>query len=702
MTDLRTLVAPLSVALVGATPDTSKFAGKVLENLELFGYEGRVIPVNPRYADIRGRRCYAELDALTEPVEHVGIAVAPRLVPGVLKQAGRLGIPTATVFSAGYAESGTPEGRSAQRELVRAAATAGVRLLGPNCNGVINYHSGYALTSTSAVRWGRRTPGRVGVVAHSGGVGQVNVMWRLQQVGIEVAYEVSCGNDGDITALDVIAHMLRDDSVTVVAAALESLTEPEKLRAVAAEAVAVGKPLVVLVIGRSAAGRAATLSHTGALTGAIEATDAAFRQWGVVGVRDVAELIGAVSILVEGKRATASGTAAVSISGGNLALLADAAGQQGVSFPPYNDETTRAVDVLMPSIGKVGNPTDVTAAADTELPGAAPGTQRSVFAEVLTTVAADPAIGVVVPLLTLAPREQVDAIRELASTSTKPVVALWTGGSRDTAVSHDTLVQAGVPVFRDTTACVTAVRHFHDYSAHLRREPSTAPHVPDVSLPDTVGALDEVTSKDLLRTAGVPVVREQIVTTAVDAVEAARELGGRVAMKLLVPGLLHKTESGGVRLDVDVDHAAQVFAKLNAVADSLGDVQRSVVVQEFVPDGVELIVGARRDPSVGQVIVVGAGGVTAELVGDVAHRVGAVDRDEARRMLAELKCFPLLTGFRGRAALDVGAIASLVSTFSSFCAHHEDRLAEVDLNPVLVRERGAVVVDALVVLEQRR
>jgi acyl-CoA synthetase (NDP forming) len=697
---LKRFFAPRAAALVGATSDLAKFGGRCLRQAIDFGFTGDLFPVNPRYQELAGLKCFGNVRDLPVAPDHVGIVVPAEHVQPVLEDCAARGVPFATVFTSGFGETGTDRGHEMQREITAFARRTGMRIMGPNCNGLINFVDAFALTSTATITGPRKAPGPVGVVAHSGGVGQVNVMWRAQELGLGVGYEISCGNDADLDALDFVDFMLEDATIRVVLLVAERIANGPKFFALARKAAEKRKPIVVLKFGRTEAGARAASSHTGAVTGEDAVNDAAFRQAGVIRVDDCDELYQTGMLLCQGRWPAGNRAAGVSISGGNVVLLSDIGAMLGIAWPDYAPETEAVITQGMPGFGKVGNPTDLTAGAV--------GTGGR-YQRVLEAIAADPNVDVIVPILTAAPNTEIEQVAAFAQAAAKPVAVLWTGPARgDPPLRPRDLIARGVPVYRETMTALKAVRGIMDFGRFVTR-PRAAPLRPTGVDPEAAralsrgqsGTLTERTSKALLAAYGIPVTREELAESADAAVALAREIGGSVAMKIESPDIPHKTEADAVRLGVAPSEAADAFDAIMAAARTYKPDARlhGVLVQEMVRPGIEMILGIAPDPVFGPVIVAGLGGIHVEVLRDVAHRIPPVDLAEARSMLDGLRGAPILLGVRGVAPRDIDALCDRIVRVS-WLAHDLPEIVELDINPLMLgaETEGALVVDALVKL----
>lgn len=695
--DLRRFFAPRSVALVGASADLGKFGGRCFRQLRDFGFSGRIYPVNPRLSTLDGLEVYPDLASLPEAPDHVLIVVPSPAIPDVIRQCGALGVPFATIFSSGFAEGGREQGRALQAEITALARQHGVRFMGPNCNGLINYVDGVALTSTATINGPRAPSGDVAVLGHSGGLAQVNVMWRAQQAGLGISYQVSSGNDADLDMLDFAGFMVDDPHTRVILMLSETIRDPARLRSLAERARAAGKPIVMMKLGRTEDGRKAAISHTGALAGSDAVADDVLRQLGIIRVNDCHEMIDAAMVLRQPRPYAGRRLAAISISGGNLVHLADQGPLHGLEFPAFTEATQTRLSALIPNYGQAANPADVTSAAI--------GSPK-IFSGVLEAIADDPAVDVVVPVLTLHARQIIEAAAGAVRNCGKPFALVWSGGcTDDPALTPEALVRRGLPVYRDIAPAMRAISLAAEHAERAAR-PVSPPRSPALDPRDVQAWMDslpaepnEAEAKGLLAKAGFPVPEGIVAATPAAAGEAARRLGGPVAVKV-VSTAAHKTELGGVRLGICGAEEAEAAAR--AIEASVRERAPGLAIGGFLVErmaspGMEVILGLSADPVLGTILTVGLGGIHAELLADVAHRMLPIDADEARAMLRQLRGWPLLAGYRGRPGADIDALVSLILRLSDLGM--SGGIAALDLNPVMVAPPGggAMVCDALLV-----
>ncbi len=698
--DLRRFFAPRAVALIGATEDLGKFGGRCMRQLMDFGYAGAIYPINPNRREVFGLPCYPSLTALPAVPDHVGIVLPAKAVLGAMAECGRLGVPFATVFSSGFGETGDDAGRDMQAALVQTARASGTRFMGPNCNGLVSFVHRFALTSTASIQGPRRPAGDIAVISQSGGAGQVNTMWRAQEAGLGISHQVSCGNDADLDLLDYINFAVEDAATRVIMVLAERFADGARLRAVAARAAAVQKPIVMIKFGRTEAGSRMAASHTGAVTGEDQVFDAAARQLGILRVNDCPELYEAAMLLRQGKPPRGRGAAALSISGGNLVLLAEAGGMLGIDFPAYGAATEARLKPLMPGFTGASNPTDLSAGAIGV---------KNLFGQVAQTVLDDPAVDTLIPVVTFGPAADIRAVATLAAASPKPVPILWTGRCLDDeTLTPASLVAEGHAVYRDALPCLRAVAGAARYAEFLARAALPAPGRPagiDLHRARAIlapgGSLSQADSMALLACYGLHGPREALARNAAEAVEAAAAFGGAVALKIQSPDIPHKTEAGGVRLGVqgagavrEAHDAILAAARAYAPAAQIA----GVLVQEMVTGGQEMLVGTVADATFGPVLVAGFGGIHVEVLKDVAFLLPPIGAADALGMLRELRLYPLLEGVRGAPPADIAALADAMVRLAWLAHDHAAARLEIDVNPLVVLPagQGVRVLDSLV------
>ncbi|MEQ1773893.1 MAG: acetate--CoA ligase family protein [Burkholderiales bacterium] len=702
--DLSSLMAPRSVAMVGATDHPSSFGGRVFQQMTNFGYAGRIYPVNPRLKEIGGLPCYPNLKALPETPDHVGIVVSTERVFDVLADCAAIGVKFVTVFSGGFAETGTDEGRARQQRLIEFGRKSGIRFMGPNCNGVVNFVDAFAMTSTAAIKGPRAAPGDIGVVSHSGGLGQINVMWRAQEIGLGISYEASCGNEADIDTLDFARFMVHSETTNVVLLAIETIKNGDKFRQLAKEAAEREKPLVVLKIGSTDAGSRAAASHTGAIAGDNDILDAVLRQYGLIRVYECNELYETAVFLRKRRWPKGRGLAAVAPTGGNIVNMADAGASFNLQWNPFSPETQAALGKLMPGYGKVSNPTDLTSLATGD---------QNFYRNALNTIATDPGVDVLIPIVPSLSKHDLQRASDIVRDCAKPAALLWVGGCTDdkSFMARD-LIHSGIPVYRDATPCARAIRAAVDFGEHLRLRnageltPVRPPGIDQALAQSRFKAcgekITEREAKQLLACYGLPVTQEALAENAAQAAHIAAKMDGKVALKIDSPDIAHKTEAGGVRLGVEGRQAVTegFDAIINAAKQYAPQARiNGVLVQEMARPGVEMMLGVIMDPVFGPIIVAGLGGIHVEVLRDIAYRAAPVSPKQANDMLNELRGVKLLAGVRGMTARDRDAIVDAIVRLSWFAQDFRHQISEMDINPLMAyaEGEGARILDALMV-----
>ncbi|HYF19444.1 MAG TPA: acetate--CoA ligase family protein [Ramlibacter sp.] len=683
MDAITRLLRPRSVAVIGASGDPRKTAGRPVAYLAKHGFPGAIYPVNPRLDRIGELRCYPDIGSLPE-VPDVGIVLlGAERAHGAVRELSARGCPAAIVLASGYTETGE-EGARRQQELLQAAG--GMRILGPNTIGLVNVTDGIVLSPSSALEMDRFPRGTIGVVSQSGGI-LGSLLSRGAARGIGLSKLVSTSNEVDLELADFVDALVDDDDTRVIALYVEAIRHPERFRAAAARAAQAGKPIVAFKIGRSEAGARAAVSHTGAMAGADRMYDALFRQTGVLRAQTFPDLLDISAALATGRRLQGRRVAILTSTGGAGTLVSDSLGTAGFETPPPDEPTAAALRALQTGDHAAldRNPIDVT------LAGLQPDLLRGAIRALLASPSYDALVVIVGSSGLSMPELMAGAIQDCLPQSDKPVVAYVSPHAPEVQA---VLTKRGVPAYAQPEGCTAALAAMlHPVSVQSREAATAMQPAPEVPLDDLPrGSLDEAQAKSLFSRFGVPCVREQVVHTAAQAERAAQAFGGPVVLKILSREITHKSDVGGVAVGVAAD---AVGARLDAMAQEVqartGQRPDAFLVQEMVRGGTELILGLQRDP-LGTAILLGMGGVTAELFKDTTLRLlppgGGLSRGEALDALRELRTWPLLDGYRGRPLADVDALVDAIVAFSRMAARLEDRLQEAEINPLFVLPRG--------------
>jgi len=682
------MLKPRSIAVVGATP-RMQYGGRMLAAALKAGDRISVYPVNPRYDEVMGVKCYPSVSDLPEAPDVVGVVVSSSQVLDVLKESHQKGVRAAIIISAGFSERGTPEGRDLQMQVGAFARESGLRISGPNCLGLANVKDDIWVSSSS--RGAEGLGGPVGLVCQSGASAFGPFLNRALDSGIGLSYIISTGNEADLDFSDFVRYLLDDDDTKVIAGFVEGFKDARKFIEVAKLAAERGKPIVLIKIGRSELGAKAAQSHTAALTGLDALYDAALSQYGVIRVSDYDELLEVSNLLANSPAPPAKGLAVVSHSGGISSLTADMCGQVGLDLPELNDDARDGINGVLKGFGWASNPSDVTGFANSDS-----------FPEIMQFMANDPAMGTLVVASSGGDAQAEQVIAHRDRDKEKALAFLWTG-SRNEPAGLDMLKKARIPVFYTPNKLATGIRSLLDYHTWLgHRGQAGFPATPAISpeqqiVADRLAATDLVSlsehlSKGLLSEWGIPITRETLVQNADDAVTAANEIGYPVVLKGDVSNMPHKTEAGLVKLDLRDESAVraaydQIISNA-ANAGAVGDGINGVSVQEMVLDGIEVIVGLSYDSQLGATILFGTGGVMVEVYNDVALRLCPIDESDALEMIGEVKGARLLEGFRGRPAADIDALIETLVQVSNLGAQLEGSLDELDINPLMVLPAG--------------
>jgi acyl-CoA synthetase (NDP forming) len=704
--NMRYLLAPGSVAIVGDTPGTGR-GGWIHEALVTNGFAGPIYPVNPKYDEIRGLRAYPSLLDLPAAVDFVAVALGAGHAAKAIEQAASAGAKAALVIAAGFAEAGE-EGRGRQEELRETALRHGIALCGPNCYGIANLHGNFAAYGGPLASPMR--PGSVALLFQSGALTHsVTDPSVLRSTGY--SFIVTTGNEAVTEIADYLELIAEHEQTRVIACFLEGLKSPSRFAAATRKAIAAGKRIVVLKVGRTELGQQAALSHTGAVAGEELVYDALFDRLGVIRVSDLDELIETVELLSYIPRIEAGNTAVTTISGGGAGMIADLSGEVGLPLDPFEQATRERLRSVLPAFAHPNNPLDVTGAV---------GEDPHLMGEALRALAEDESVSVIA-LAVNSPtatddvsrrlhRTMTEALCELAATVEKPVVL---GSISSGALDPDLLSlarQAGVPFLvgmRETLLAIARLRRASqgiDRHLQARATPGAPPR--DLgelagSWPDD-GACSETESKRLLERVGLVAPRSALATTPAEAAQLASRIGFPVVLKVESPDVPHKTEVGGVRLGIaDENEAERAFRQLvDDVHRQLPNAQiAGVSVQEQVGAGIDVLVGITNDPQLGPAIAVGLGGVFVEALNDVVVRMAPVAEEEAAEMIAALRAHHVFDGFRGSPKADTEALCAAVVRISELGWWLRDRVRAIDVNPlrVLPAGQGVRVLDALVI-----
>jgi acyl-CoA synthetase (NDP forming) len=682
--ELERMLAPRSIAIVGASPRAASFGVRTLENLAHF--KGGVYPVNAKYKEVGGRTCYPSLAELPEKPDCVVLVVPREVVEATVKEAAAAGAGSVIVYASGYGEMAREDAGLAQQRLVEIARAARMPVLGPNCMGLVNHALGAGMTFIPEYSKMPRRTGPIAFVSQSGALGYC--LAQAAERGLGYRYFASAGNSADVDIADLIGAMAGDDEVRAIACLFEGLPDPRRLLEAGERARAAGKPVIVYKLGVSDDGAAAARSHTGSLAGSAEAFRALFDRAGFVQVDDYEALVEyAKFFAAAGKPASlppARGVAVVSGSGGAGIIAADMAERHGVPMPQPGEKATAVLKSIVPEFGAARNPCDPT--------GQVLSVPES-YDRCCRALLEDPQYGVLLCIMSVSSHEtgtmRAARIAALAREQPKPIAVVWVSEWLQGPGSQQYESDDRVGFFRSLDRCYAAIAAWQRWHAVPPKLETRLSSKASFSFPGRI--LGERAAKAVLGKYGIKSPPERQAKNADEAVKAAKELGYPVVLK--ADGEIeHKTEAGAVKLNL------QNAAEVQAACAGMTAAKTGFLVQQMVKGGVELVVGIKRDPQCGPVLLVGLGGVLVEVLRDTALALAPVGKAQARRMLEGLKGFKLLQGYRGAPAADLDAVCEAVVRISEFAADHAGAVEEIDINPLLARSDGAVALDALIVL----
>ena len=709
MPDLKPLLLPDSVAVIGASGDNETLRGRLTRALIEHGYDGRFYPVTRSQSEVLGIKAYPSAAALPEPVDLAVILVPAAHVIDTIEQCGERGIRAAVVISSGFAEESNEAARARDIELARIAERHGIVVCGPNSEGIVNPQKPLVATFSPVFHDPSRsfpaTAGKARPIAVScqSGALTFSFLSRGRDKQLRFTHQVSAGNQTVLEAHDYIDWWLDEGSADIFLLYLEGIRRPDRFRAVAAKAAEAGKPLIVAKVGRSVAGRRAAASHTGALAQAGDIDDAIFRHHGIVRGEDLDHMLDVAAAFSFCRLPRGNRGAVITGSGGSAVWMADILSAHGLELPVLEDDIQERVLALLPSYASAQNPVDGTAQAIHEVG----------YARLVEIVRESKRIDTILLIGSLANEataaKRAEELAAITASTEQPILLSTYTTASPGAMAR--FAEAGIPCYTSMPSCARAIRALVDYTSfqERRRRPKTVPTTLPAVYDEVASALaaagpvlTEAEAKALLALYGVARPPEALATNAGEAVEAAVHIGGPVALKVQSPDIMHKTEAGGIALGITGETAVrEAYERIlaNAKAAYPEAPISGVLVQAMARPGSEIILGITRDANFGPMLMVGLGGIHVEVLRDVAFAPVPIGREEALALLDGLKGTELLDGVRGALPADRAALAELMAILSRFAADQADLIDEIDLNPVIVHPQGEglTVVDALIV-----
>ncbi len=695
--NLNKLLKPTSVAVIGAS-EKEGFGGDVCRNILSYVEDrSHVFFIHPKRDSVFGVPCYKSISDVPENVDLMVICTSQKTVIPLLQEGAKKGVGGAVVFASGYGEVGTAEGKQNEAELIAAAKELDIAVMGPNCAGFVNYIDNVQAFAFISAKRDRK--GSVGVVSQSGQL----CLSMMDDPGMRFSYNISAGNGKIVQMEDYMDFLVDDEDTKVVSIYIEGVKNADKFAAVLKKAAEKRKPVVILKAGRSAKGGAIAASHTGSLSGSDASFDAVLKKFGAIRVDDLEELIAMSLMLSTMKRMPEKATfASMNLSGGETGICADVGSLNGIEYPDFTEETLKKLKEQLPSYASPNNPLDMTASLSYD---------ADLYAGALRTVMDDPNIGMVLIGYTLLLEiadpcihymyKGIEKVVQEKGGNCKPIAMIPFAENTRNPEYQEKLFQIGVPVLPPPVYAFKLLRHLADFIAY---EPETKTLELAVGHPksEETQALSEHESKQELKVYGVPVPDEVIVTSKEEAAQFVKNHPGPLVMKVESADILHKSDVGGVKLNVCGPEAAEKAYEeiMESVTAKRPDAHiNGILTVPMLDAGVEIIIGVNNDPQFGPMIMVGMGGVFVEVFKDVALYPAPLKEEEALEMLKSLKSFKLLNGYRGTEKCDIKALCQTIVAISNYAQANKDVLKELDINPLFVypEGKGVGVADALIV-----
>jgi len=701
--DLEFFFNPRSIAVIGASANLGKLGGRPIAALLKKGFAGAVYPVNPRYGEIAGLPCYPSIEAIPGSIDLAVVSVPIEGTLAALRACADKGVKAAVVFTAGFAEVG-PDGQAQQQEIGHLARQSGMRILGPNCLGLVYFRNAVMASFTDIADMEVGPPGSLGFVTQSGAYGEKTFIQAAQD-GVGFSTFISVGNEADLQFSDFISYLLHDEGTSLLGVYLEGAKNGVLFRRAAEAALRAGKPILVKKVGRTKAGMRAAASHTGSLAGNDLIYDAFFRQTGIIRIDELRDLTSFALAHQSGRMPKGRNVAILTDAGGPGVEMADKCEEFGLVVPELEGNTRAQLEACLPFYGSARNPVDMTAAAMTD---------HDLYRKCLQALFADEHIDMIFApgfFMAYVPQTLLDDVLEIYRSSTKPLVMcpVWEDKSPQSREMIARVKKEGIPMIPEASDAARAMASLVGYGEKRRqaaaggweeaRPPASCREAAERIL-EKPGPLTEYDAKRILSAYGIPVTREGMAATGEEAVALARRIGYPVAVKVQSPQIPHKTEVDGIRLNLRTDE--EVHEAYRQIMDNVSKhapqaTVAGILVQEMVSDGVEVIVGATQDPVFGPCVMFGLGGIFVEVLRDVSFRVAPIARPDVEDMIREVRGYPLLEGVRGRAPSDLKALVDVILKVSWLAADFAVEIEELDINPLIVLPHGARVADALIV-----
>lgn len=707
--ELSPLLNPESVAIVGVSQSASRIGGRLFKYLSKHGFKRDLFLINPKYEELNGVKCYCSISDIPTSIDCALIAVPEKQVLPVLNRCADSNVKTAIVYSSGFAET-SRSGEKAQNRIRELAERKNLRICGPNCIGIINFSDHIALSFSQLLEIDTLIPGTIGFISQSGALGG-SLVNRAMDKNIGLSYFISSGNEADLDVADYIKHLvLHDEKTDVIAAVVEGFKNGAKFIEAAELAIKHRKPLIVYKIGETEAGKKAAASHTGSMTGSDSVIDAVFHQKGITRVRNYDDLLQTAALFTKSRLPEGNRVGIVTSTGGGGIIMADYYTKAGLSVPDPSQQTKDLAAREIAAFGKVANPFDLTGQLFND---------PEMFGRCMKLFAADKNFDIIQVNVSMVAGKSSEKralqIQKAARKISKPVVTWWAAGGLSVP-GIKVLNDSDITLFRSPERCAAAVKALVDYSQKLAKRPEvkTRNETADRSIflgraenilnaGDT--SLSEHQSKELLKQYNIPITRERVATSPLEAARFAAEIGYPVVLKIDSPDIAHKSEADAIRLNVrNRKETLRIYDELieNAITYNSNARINGVLVQEMISSGTEVMIGTSQDQQFGPTVVFGLGGIFVEILKDMSMRVAPLSRSDAEQMVTEIKGYQILQGARGKTGSDIEAVVDVLLRISKLAKDWEDTISEIDINPLIVfdKGRGVKATDALVVLKR--
>jgi acyl-CoA synthetase (NDP forming) len=704
MPEVVPLLNPRSIAIVGVSKDTSRIGGRILKYLRNHGYEGEILLVNPKYKEIQGIKCYSNISSIPFGIDVALIAVPEDSVISILEEAGRAKVKSAIIYSAGFSEMGK-EGEIKQQKLKKVAEEHGISICGPNCVGIIGFHNRTAMSFSQFLDIPKLIPGNVAFISQSGALGGA-ILNRIQDRSIGISYFISTGNEAVLESSDFIEYLLNDPNTAVIMALIEGLRDAEKFLRVADLAMEKKKPIVVMKIGKTESGGKAASSHTGSMTGSDMVYEAVFRQKGIIRVEEVEDLYLIASTLAKCQRPKGNRVGIITTTGGGGVILTDKLVELGMNLPQLSPEAVAKLTETKASFGTVKNPLDLTAQVVND---------PLLFPRSIETFIQEENFDMIIVALAMVAgersRERASYIIQAAHSTSKPILTWWASGSLSTP-GMKMLEESRVPLFTSPHRGVKALHALVQYSTFLRNYDEQGSSIFSSSanrfskiekfLKTSSKILTEDEGREILTHYGISVPQEGLGRNIEEIKGIASKIGYPVALKIVSPQIPHKTEMGGLKLNIkDERDLVKAYEEiLNNVKEYRTDIEiKGMLVQEMVSPGREVIIGVIQDPQFGPMVMFGLGGVFVEVLKDFSLRHAPLKEKDAWEMVREIKGYKILEGVRGEKRSDQEAIVRGLMAISQMAVDLKGAFSEIDINPLVVYpgKGGLKAIDCLFV-----